>query len=70
METPWAALVKHYLGMINKMVLLWSKYVESLTKQSNNKFWGDVGHTLSNLLKNIQIEKSTDAMSEPIWHNP
>ena len=69
-ETPWASLAKHYLGMINKMVLLGSNYAESLVKQSNNKFWADVGDSLSNLSKNIQIKNSTDAMSEPMWHNP
>ena len=63
-------LAKHYLGMINKKVLLGSNYAESLAKQSNNKFWADVGHSWSNLSKNIQIKNSTDAMSEPIWHNP
>ena len=44
-ETPWASLAKHYLGMINKMLLLGSKYAESLAKQSYNKFWADVGHS-------------------------
>ena len=68
-ETPWVSLAKHYLGMINKMVLLGSNYAESLAKLSNNKFWADVGHSWSNLSKNIQIKNSTDAMSEPIWHN-
>ena len=68
-ETPWASLAIHCLRMINKMVLLGSDYAESLAKQSNNKFWADVGHSWSNLSKNIQIKNSMDAMSEPIWHN-
>ena len=52
------------------MVLLGSEYAESLAKQSYNKFWSDVGHSWSNLTKNIQIKNSTDVMSEQIWHNP
>ena len=68
-ETPWASLAKHYLGMNNIMVLLGSNYAESLAKQSNNKFWADVGHSWSNLSKNIQIKNSMDGMSKPIWQN-
>ena len=56
--------------MINKMVLLGSNYAESHVKQSNNTFWADVGHSWSNLSKNIQIKNSTNAVSKPIWHNP
>ena len=38
--------------------------------KSKNKFWAEVLNSWSSVLESMPIANITDALCEPLWHNP
>ena len=69
-NAPWVQVLFPQPSTLNNIFTLGSEYMKMTARKINNKFWSEVLASWSVVLANLPIKDITDALCEPLWHNP
>ena len=70
MNAPWVNVGFSQMFSLEKIFSFGSEYAKLIAMKSKNKFWAEVLNSWSSVLESMPIANTTDALCEPLWHNP